>query len=118
MKKLRGFSLFEILVSLLIVSAVVLGFYGLQVEIMRAAKAHYYAATAMNQIRNIENRLQLHAQNDSEIWAAWSAENAEVLPGGHAERTANKLIIYWGGEIGGCEHNKIGMSGCLIYNTM
>jgi hypothetical protein len=119
---LAGFSLMEVLISLLLLSFILLGFDATEVVALRTIRAAYYFDIANHQLNNMVERLYL-INNDSDVLqqvAIWNAENKIVLPQGMGEVTGHfpvlTVTIYWGEMIHPCQENQFGNSGCLTEN--
>jgi hypothetical protein len=117
--RLAGFSLIEVLISLLLLSFILLGFDATEIYSARMIRATYYFNVASHQLNNITERLHM-LENDMDIdenVAAWNAENQIVLPQGIGEVAGyypNYIItIYWGKKTSSCEQNQQGNSGCI-----
>jgi prepilin-type N-terminal cleavage/methylation domain-containing protein len=118
--RFAGFSLIEVLVSLLLLSWIMLGFDATELYSLRQIRAAYYFNSAANQLDNMFERLrskgiQADVQHEVQIW---NLENKAVLPQGWGQVKGGfpdyEVTIYWGGCISPCEQNQVGKSGCLI----
>jgi Tfp pilus assembly protein PilV len=116
---LAGFSLLEVLISLLLLSFVLFGFDATEVYSLRTIRAAYYFDMANNQLNNMVERLYL-INNDSDSLqqvAIWNMQNKTVLPEGLGQVTGHfpvyKITVYWGKKISPCQQNQLGTSGCL-----
>lgn len=117
--KNHGFSLIEVLISLLLISLILFGLDAGQFFTIKEANYAYFFSTAENQIRNGVQRLVAlkgyEALDEQE--ANWNAENQKVLPQGWGIITGAfpnyTLSIYWGNIPHRCEKQKLGSSGCL-----
>ena len=114
-----GFSLIEVLISLIILSILLLGFDAMQMVTLREAKAAYYFSVATEQLNSMLARLEaFHGRNDADQLAEWNKQNQDVLPQGrgimHGIYPDFVLDIFWGDlHVSECNENKIGQSGCL-----
>jgi Tfp pilus assembly protein PilV len=118
-KYILGFSLIEVLVSLLLLSFILLGFEAAEIYSLRAIRAAEYFNSATIQINNMSERLQIVAEQGSLLTqvAAWNSENNQVLPQGRGEVEGvypmYRISIFWGDVSGHCEQNQLGNSGCI-----
>ncbi|MBV8802546.1 MAG: hypothetical protein JO131_06220 [Gammaproteobacteria bacterium] len=115
---LLGFSLIEVLISLLLLSFILLGFDATEIYSIRSSRAAYYLDIANTQINNMSERLGM-LENYSDIssqMTIWNNENQIVLPQGRGQVIGHfpdyTIIIYWG-NIQSCASNQIGSSGCI-----
>lgn len=118
----EGFSLIEVMVSLLLLSMSLLGLDAMQFYALQRAQHVYYYHQAMNQLMNMTERLAV-LKNDEAIVDEvphWNEENNQVLPNGRGEVQGSfpryTLIIFWGKSAMNCAENKIGATGCLREN--
>lgn len=116
----KGFSLIEVLISLLLISFILLGLDAIQIYSLKQARIAYYFSIASHQINNMTERLitlQHHADLTEQI-ALWNRENSAVLPNslGTVSGAFPHYIITlnWGNGSQHCERNRIGETGCLI----
>ncbi len=119
MLKITGFSLIEVLMSLLLISLILFGLDAAQLYSIQEAKTTYLFNTAMNQINNAEERLaalKTYEGLDEEI-TFWNSENQTALPSGFGNISGGfpnyQITIYWGDTSHDCTNQKIGASGCL-----
>lgn len=117
---LAGFSLLEVLISLLLLSLVLFGFDATEVYGLRTMRAAYYFDIANQQLNNIVERLHV-IDEDSDISQEvdiWNAQNKIVLPQGVGQVTGYfpffTITMYWGNRTPPCHANQFGTSGCLI----
>jgi Tfp pilus assembly protein PilV len=115
---LLGFSLIEVLISLLLLSFILLGFDATEMYSVRAIRAAYYFDVATNQLNNMYERLRMLGADDdvSSQIIMWNKENQIVLPQGRGQVLGHfpdyTIIVYWG-NIPMCTHNQLGNSGCI-----
>jgi prepilin-type N-terminal cleavage/methylation domain-containing protein len=114
-----GFSLIEVLVSLLILSFILLGFDALEVYSLRQVRTAYVFSCANNQLNNMIERLR-NINGDESIKdqiEQWNKENKIILPQGWGEVKGHfpdyDMSIYWGDSTSHCQQNQIGSSGCI-----
>lgn len=114
MQKACGTTFIEILISILMLSILLLGLDGMQIYSLRQTKASYYFAVAIQQLTNMQERLQaVESEKWQEQIAYWNEENKRVLPQGRGMVLSNAIVIFWGNVANNaCEKNKIGASGC------
>ncbi len=111
---LSGFSLIEVLVSLLLLAILFLGLEEGEIYALRESRNAWIVSVAVRQLENITERLSV----SSEV-TRWNEENAHVLPQGRGTVTGQFPIyvisIYWGesNNKNTCQENHLGMSGCL-----
>jgi prepilin-type N-terminal cleavage/methylation domain-containing protein len=117
-----GFSLIEVLVSLLLLAFILLGFDATELFSVRAIRAAYYFEVATTQLNNMVERLQIAAPVNAVEQAEliWNSENKVVLPQGRGQVAGEypdyQLTIYWGQPQQSCKQNQLGSSGCLSIN--
>lgn len=118
-KRLAGFSLIEVLVSLLLVSFILLGFEAAEVYSLRVIRAANYFNLANNQLANMVERLRVLGDSSSLLQetAAWNIQNNNLLPHGFGEITGHypvyNITLYWGDIKPSCQQNSLGNSGCI-----
>jgi prepilin-type N-terminal cleavage/methylation domain-containing protein len=117
-----GFSLIEVLISLLLLSCIFIGFDVFCTHSVKGMRHVFYFIQAVNQIASMEERLRAldnHVGLNEQI-SAWNRENAIVLPKGIGEVTGiypkYTLMIYWGNPPSECNNIMIGDSGCITDN--
>jgi prepilin-type N-terminal cleavage/methylation domain-containing protein len=99
---MRGFSFLEVLVSLTIISAMMLSFLQLQLNMITRLQDVYYYNLAINQLWSLSERLQVNHDeyHRSQEIVEWNAENRTLLPHGHGNLHCNQydceIIIKWG----------------------
>jgi len=115
----KGFSLIEVLISLLLISLILFGLDAAQIYAIKEAKIAYFFNAAINQINNASERLavlKMHDGLDQQI-TTWNAENQTLLPAGFGEIVGEFphyiITIYWGNAPHHCEKQQIGPAGCL-----
>lgn len=119
---LAGFSLLEVLVSLLLISFILFGFDATEIVGLRMIRATYYFDIANHQLNNMVERLHI-INNDSDLLqqvTIWNSQNKTVLPHGIGDVAGHypfyQITIYWGNSKSPCQQNQLGNSGCLIQN--
>ena len=80
--KKRGFTLFEVLVSMTLLAILLLGLDVMEVYSLQRSLDTHYRQLALRQLRNAENRLgMIGAEGDfNEQSYQWKLENEAVLP--------------------------------------
>lgn len=124
MRKLNnfGFTLMEVLISLILLSFVLLGFDEMELYSLYTTNAAYYFHVGAEQINSMIELL--NKMNDVEVInkqiEEWNLQNKQVLPQGEGEVRGNYphyfLTLYWGGASHPCIETKIGMTGCIQKN--
>lgn len=118
MPKVSGFSLMEVLVSLLLLSWLLLGLAVVEVDSIKQARTINIFNLSINQLENMTERIVAgqHAELQQNI-NQWNSENEILLPNGigHVEgEFPNYLLtIEWGKRMNNCNKNQLGESGCI-----
>jgi hypothetical protein len=117
---MAGFSLIEVLVSLLLLMVLLFSVDAMEVTALRDNRSAYFFGVGVNQINNMTEFLQTLGNKSglSEQVALWNQDNSIVLPQGFGSVRGNypnyKLEIFWGDiDHSRCQTLKIGFSGCL-----
>lgn len=105
-----GFTLIEVLISLLILSFILLGFNAMQLHALRENRNAYYFSVAQNQINSLLERSYAQELSSQQI-ATWNLQNQKSLPNGTGRISGHypsyQITIFWG-------HNpKSGKPNCL-----
>ncbi|HSW70929.1 MAG TPA: hypothetical protein VLH77_02995 [Gammaproteobacteria bacterium] len=80
-----GLTLFEVLVSMLLLSLLLLGLEGMTLSAFSLNQKAYYAALAEQQLYNMEERLRLIGSFEEKLdqqLELWNEENKRLLPQG------------------------------------
>lgn len=99
---MTGFSLIEVLVSLLLLSLVLLGLEALEISAVQQSRESYYIFVARQQLHNLEERLRSSgtAGLSSAQFMRWQEENQSILPQGSGRLMGSypkyHLQIVWG----------------------
>lgn len=105
-----GLTLFEVLVSLLLLSLAFLGLDVMELASLRINRGAYYSALAEQQIHNLEERLRLPRADFDQLFQAWNRENKILLPQGNGQIRGQDpeyhLSLCWSG-------NEEGQTPCL-----
>jgi prepilin-type N-terminal cleavage/methylation domain-containing protein len=115
----QGFTLIEILISLLLISCMLLGLDAMQVASLRAAKSAYYTSIAAQQFQVMQHQLQVITSQDYQsLYQQWNSQNQAVLPNGHGSIKGSypsfELTLSWGkANTESCEDKSQGMTECL-----
>lgn len=115
-KGCSGFSLIEVLISLLILSLILLGFDAMEISALRLNREAYLFSVAENQLNSMIERLRAGAINEIEIW---NQQNKELLPEGRGSVSGQYpeflITLFWGEktEKKNCEESQIGKLKCL-----
>ena len=81
-KEYLGFSLLEVLISLVLLTFILLGVDAIEMVTLQNNQASYFSSVAENQLHSISQQLCSagNSINTSEIIAAWNQENEILLP--------------------------------------
>jgi len=116
---LRGFTLIEVLISLILLSLLLLGFDAMEIDSLRSTRAAYYFYLATQQLIAMTDRLRALGANQSlnEQVAIWNLQNQDLLPAGRGTVSGSYpsyiLAVYWGKFLQECKQIKLGQSGCV-----
>ena len=114
-----GFTLLEVLVSLLLLAMMLLGLDAMQLTTLKEARTAYYFAVATQQLTNFTEQLLLAPQGDvPSLLLEWNQQNQHVLPRGRGSLRGHfpdyQLAIFWGATLSGeCNTPLLGKNGCL-----
>ena len=102
-----GFSLIELLVSLLLLSIGLLSLLAIQIKVLRDIQASFLYSLASQQLQNLANQTLFLHQDDllSQVLTTWRQENKQVLPNGksgllHPNKHAQAFIQWHTHELG------------------
>lgn len=97
--KLLGFSLIEVLISLLLLSLILLGFDAAEIYSLRKTCEAYHISVAVNQLSAMSERLRALGNNaglEQQIFL-WNEENQQLLPNGRGiVSLSSEIKITWG----------------------
>lgn len=113
-----GFTLLEVLISLLILSIALLGLDAMQLTTLTHIKNTYSYAVANQQLNTLTAQLAVWKKDQLPAQLArWNAQNANALILGKGTLTENQsqltITVSWGDQNPTCINNKIGSTGCL-----
>src|SRR5205809_775092 len=98
----KGFSLIEVLISILLLSIALIGIDALELNSLRISRETYYLSVATNQMQSIADRLKVFSNNNvlqSEI-DDWNRENKNILPQGRGQVSGifpfYQIAVFWG----------------------
>lgn len=118
-RKISGFTLLEVCISLFLISLILFGFDSMQLMSLKQIEAKEYLHIAIHQISNMSERLSLlKTQEELDLQIqAWNKENQVVLPHGigtvEGAFPIYTIRIFWGKKSDHCEKMKVGESGCF-----
>lgn len=95
----KGFSLIEVLVSLLLLSFILLSFDATQLFAMRKNRDAYFHTLAVNQLSSFSELLKILQGHEALIphqLAIWNEQNKKMLPYGKGEIKEGFIIVSWG----------------------
>jgi len=118
-----GFTLLEVVISLLLLAFVLLAADALDIFTLRQARALYYFQIAEIQTHNLYERLQMlnniapGAEHFSQI-SQWHEETHSLLPQGQGTLQGSyphyRVAVYWGGTTAvQCQKTQVRTAGCL-----
>lgn len=116
---LAGFSLIEVLISLLLISFILLGFNSTEVSSMSAIRDAYQFNLANHQLNNMTERLRILGRYPGieQQVTEWNTENQIILPQGQGQVEGDfpeyTVSIRWGEEELPCQQNQLNNGGCL-----
>ncbi len=115
----QGFTLLEVLISLVLLSFILLGFDEMEIYSLRSTCAAYYFHLATEQLNSMIERLHTVGMRPSinEQIEIWNSQNKQLLPAGEGEVIGNypnyTITVYWGDAPHICQEIHIGQSGCI-----
>lgn len=114
-----GFSLIEVLISLLILSFILLGFDVMQIHALRQNRESYYLSIAENQLISMIEQLRVLGEDNKKQITNWISENQRVLPEGRGNvkgQYPNYIVtLFWGEKtnLETCKELPLGKLHCL-----
>lgn len=113
---MSGFSLFEVLLSLFLLSFMLLEMDVTQWHAMhKANEAHDFSVATLQ----IKSFVQLPASVREQYFSLWNQQNREILPKGRGVWTGDEVVVMWGDtKIEDCQETKAGLSGCIKLKTV
>jgi len=121
MPNINGFTLLEVMISLLLLSIVLLGVDAAQVVVMRESRGIFYFNLASVMALNMSEYLVAHHGDVSGYERKWRLNIEEILPMS-AGRVSGSQSTYtvkvaWGGAVLECLKSKQGAKGCVVINV-
>lgn len=119
--KIKGFSLIEVLISILIFSLIILSFDSMGLFALKENNEAYYFSVAQHQLFSMTERLRT-IQSDSDLkhhLKIWNEQNNQVLPYGKGYVASNfptyAVTIFWGANTSRrtCPEVETGILKCL-----
>lgn len=113
-----GFSLFEVMISLFLLSLFLIGWETMQVIGLGCVETAYHHTVAVYQLNAMAERFVAARGEDlTEQIALWNNQNAAILPRGRGEiqlgDDSYQINLHWGGKIPNCNRIEWGASGCI-----
>ena len=122
--KASGFSLVEVLVSMLLMMSILLSFDAVALLALHKMRGAYFFNVAVTQATNMQERLRGMQDNREEFSrqvAVWNQENQAVLPNGAGTVfgyfPTYTILLKWGEKGLNCSQSRVGETGC-IKNTI
>ncbi len=118
----KGFTLIEVLISLILLSFILFGFDAMEIYGLRTIRSAYYFHAAAHQLISMTQRLRAMGQSISikEEVDQWNLQNQQLLPAGvgyvEGSFPQYQLILYWGEKSHPCQKIQLGQSGCIFLN--
>lgn len=125
MKKINGFSLIEVLMSLLIFSLLILFLDSMGLFALRENHEAYYFSMATHQLNSMAERLRT-IRSDADLLhhlIIWNEQNNRILPEGKGHVIHNiqsyTVTIFWGAKtsIRTCKDLQMGPLKCLTIDV-
>jgi prepilin-type N-terminal cleavage/methylation domain-containing protein len=119
---LQGFTLLEVLISLMLFSLLLLGFEEMQIVSLQDTRAANYFYLASQQLHVITERLYLLSSENElpEQMFQWNKQNQAVLPAGRGILLGHypnyKIMVNWGNFNKKCDMIYLGQTGCISKN--
>lgn len=110
---MRGFTLLEVLVSLLLLSIAFLGVDAVFTTALHQERAHHYALRAYLLANNMSQYLYAHHGQHFDYDQLWRQHIQASLPDGRGVVDRQEIRISWGGVDVLCSHPQIGITGCI-----
>ena len=118
MRNHNGFTLFEVTISLFLLSIILLGVNAAQVKAYQQARALFYYHQANLFAANMAEYLTAHHGDVSGYMQRWHENITEILPSSNGKMAGNypsyRISIQWGGIQTDCHHSKPGVTGCVL----
>lgn len=112
---MHGFTLFEVLVSLLLLTIAFLGIDVVFTKGLQQERALQYSNQAYLLADNMNRYLSAHTGEHVNYDAIWQAQITAALPLGRGEidDSQREIRIAWGHAGLSCEQQQLGISGCI-----
>lgn len=111
---MRGFTLLEVIVGMLLLMLLLLGLDALQYHALRKAKEVSYFSIASHQVSQI---LRISPSARQIYQTEWIRQNHELLPVGDGIIDDQHVAVTWGGQAAAeCKQTKVGLPGCVCAN--
>ena len=118
MRKHNGFTLFEVTISLFLLSIILLGVNATQVKSYQQTRALFYYQQANIFVANMAEYLIVHHGDASGYLQQWHENITQILPSSSGNVAGNfpsyRISIQWGGMQAECQHNQSGVAGCVL----
>lgn len=97
MNKTAGFTLIEVLISILILSLVLLGFDAMELVALQRSRSAFLFNLATEQLHSMQERIQAYGKSDlPKQLALWNEDNMALLPLGKGHVVNDRISIFWG----------------------
>jgi prepilin-type N-terminal cleavage/methylation domain-containing protein len=120
MPKQSGFTLFEVMVSLFLLSAALLGIFTVAATSLRKSRELDLYQQASRYSQNMAVYLRVHHGDSSVYLDEWSSQIQSALVNGRGEVTGSypdyQIKITWGDSRQNCEESRLGNAGCIMRN--
>lgn len=112
---MHGFTLFEVLVSLLLVAFAFLGIDAVFTHGLQQERAQMYSRQAYLLADNMSRYMSAHLSEHVNYDVVWQQQIAAALPQGRGEidESRREIHIAWGEAALTCKQQQLGISGCI-----
>lgn len=119
MRKNFGFTMLEVMISMLLFSIVLLGAVMANVSSMRLMRSALYFRQASILAESMAAYLSANGGTPAGYMYAWQSEVRQSLPAAHSRVDSRALLVEvsWGGEKLPCKKIKTGLSGCVVISA-
>lgn len=122
MLRQHGFTLYEVLICLILFTLTLASVSGKSSRYMQAARSMEYLQRAAFEAETMAEFISAHQQRLNDYEQHWRHEIESSLPDGKGEVSENnrvfRIVVRWGGYRGMCQKNLTGMSGCVNTQAM